>query len=119
MYKRISGLSTTSECADLEAELIDRYGPVPPSIFNLLNYALLKSAAERLLVQSIERKADEIWLRFHAEAPVSPEKLTQFVRRHRGASFRPDGTLRFRLASHAGDFFAQIRNVLQELHAPH
>ena len=119
MYKRISGLSTASECADLEAELIDRYGPVPPSIFNLLNYALLKSAAERLLVQSIERKADEIWLRFHAEAPVSPEKLTQFVRRHRDASFRPDGTLRFRLAFHAGDFFAQIRNVLQELHAPH
>jgi transcription-repair coupling factor (superfamily II helicase) len=119
MYKRISGLSNEAERAELEAELIDRYGSIPPSIFNLLNYAWLKSAAERLLIQSIERKADEIWLRFHAEAPVSPEKLTYFVRRHRGASFRPDGTLRFRLATHDGDFFEQIRNALQELHAPH
>lgn len=119
MYKRISGLSNETERAELEAELIDRYGSIPPSIFNLLNYALLKSAAERLLIQSIERKADEIWLRFHAEAPVSPEKLTYFVRRHQGASFRPDGTLRFHLATHDGDFFEQIRNVLQELHAPH
>jgi transcription-repair coupling factor (superfamily II helicase) len=118
MYKRISGLANQTQRAELEAELIDRYGSIPPSILNLLNYALLKSAAERLLVQSVERKADEIWLRFHAEAPVSPEKLTYFVRRHRAASFRPDGTLRFRLATREGDSFAQIQNVLQELHAP-
>jgi transcription-repair coupling factor (superfamily II helicase) len=119
MYKRISGLANDTERAELEAELIDRYGPIPPSIFNLLNYALLKSAAERLLIHSIERRADEIWLRFHSEAPVHPEKLTQFLRRRRGASFRPDGTLRFRLASHAGDFFEQIQNDLQELRTPH
>jgi transcription-repair coupling factor (superfamily II helicase) len=119
MYKRISGLANEAERAELEVELVDRYGSIPPSIFNLLDYALLKSAAERLLIQSVERRADEIWLRFHAEAPVSPEKLTYFVRRRRGASFRPDGTLRFRLASREGDFFAQIQNVLQELHAPH
>jgi len=119
MYKRISALSTPAQCADLEAELTDRYGPVPASISNLLNYALLKSVAERLLVQSIERKADEVWLRFHAEAPVNPEKLTHFIRRHRGAAFRPDGTLRFRLATHNGDLCAQIQNVLQELRAQH
>jgi transcription-repair coupling factor (superfamily II helicase) len=118
MYKRVSGLANQTQRAELEAELIDRYGSIPPSVFNLLNYALLKSAAEGSLVQSVERKADEIWLRFHAEAPVSPEKLTYFVRRHRPASFRPDGTLRFRLTTREHDFFAQIQNVLQELHAP-
>ena len=119
MYKRISGLASEAERAELEAELLDRYGAIPPSVFNLLNYALLKSAAERLLIQSIERKADEIWLRFHAEAPVDPHQLTQFVRRHREASFRPEGTLRFRLASPDGDLFQRIQNVLQELQAAH
>jgi len=119
MYKRISGLASEAERAELEAELLDRYGAIPPSVFNLLNYALLKSAAERLLIQSIERKADEIWLRFHAEAPVDPDQLTQFVRRHREASFRPEGTLRFRLASPDGDLFQRIQNVLQELQAAH
>ena len=117
MYKRISSLSTPEARADIEAELIDRYGTVPSSVSNLLNYALLKSAAEQLLVQSLERKADEICMRFHAEAPVDPEKLTRFVRRHREASFRPDGILRFRLPVHNGDLVQRIQNVLQELQA--
>ena len=117
MYKRISSLSTVEACADLEAELVDRYGPVPASVRNLFSYALLKSTAERLLVHSIERKEDEVWLRFHAQAPVDPEKLTQFLRRRRDASFRPDRVLRFRLASADGDLPGQIQNALQELQA--
>jgi transcription-repair coupling factor (superfamily II helicase) len=119
MYKRISGLASPAERADMEAELADRYGPVPSSIFNLLDYALLKSAAEQLLIQSIEKKGEEIWVRFHPEAPVSVEKLMLFVRRHRGASLRPDGTLRFRLPGPEGAFFEHLQNVLQDLRAAH
>ncbi len=116
MYKRISDLSTPDERAELEAELVDRYGPIPSSVSNLLNYALLKSVAERLLVHSIERKADEVWMRFHPEAPVNPEKLTRFVRRNREAGFRPDGTLRFRFTASEADVPAQIANALRDLH---
>ncbi len=58
--------------ADLEAELADRFGPMPPSVANLLDYALLKTAAEQLLVQTVERKEDEIWMKFHEQAPVDP-----------------------------------------------
>jgi transcription-repair coupling factor (superfamily II helicase) len=119
MYKRISSLATREACAELQNELEDRYGSVPPSVSNLFSYALLKSVAERLRVQSIERKGEEVWVRFHAEAPVDAEKLTNFVRRHRSASFRPDGVLRFRLNGQGGDLFVQIQNVLQELHAGH
>jgi transcription-repair coupling factor (superfamily II helicase) len=119
MYKRISSLATPQARADLEAELVDRYGPIPPSVSNLLTYALLKSAAEEILVQSIERKAAEVWVRFHEQAPVDPGKLTQFVRLHREASFRPDGVLRFRLRDHDGNLLEQIQNALQELHPEH
>jgi transcription-repair coupling factor (superfamily II helicase) len=119
MYKRISGLTTPAECAELRAELADRYGPVPASVLNLLDYALLKSAAEQILVQSIERKAGEVWIRFHPEAAINPEKLTLFIRRRRGASLRPDGTLRFGLPGHGDGFFEQIQNVLQELRTEH
>jgi transcription-repair coupling factor (superfamily II helicase) len=117
MYKRISSLATPEARADLEAELVDRYGPIPPPVENLFSYALLKSAAEQLLVQSIERKADEIWMRFNAQTPVDPQKLTQFVRRHRGANLRPDGVLRFPLQVNNGELLEQVQNVLRELHA--
>jgi len=116
MYKRISGISQPDSRAELEGELIDRYGPLPPSVINLLNYAVLKSVAEHLFVQSIERKDSEIWIRFHSEAPIDPDKLAQFVRRRKGASFRPDGVLRFNFSGLDSEMPGQLANTLQQLH---
>ncbi|MBZ5563726.1 MAG: transcription-repair coupling factor [Acidobacteriia bacterium] len=117
MYKRISSLATPEARPELEAELADRFGPIPPSVSNLLAYAQLKSAAERLLVQSIERKGEEILMRFHQQAPVDAKKLMQFLRRQRPSEFRPDGLLRFRLRAPDGKLIDQVQNVLQELRA--
>ena len=114
MYKRISGTANPTERTDLEAELADRFGPIPPSVSNLLDYALLKSAAERMLVQSIERKGEEIWMRFHEQSPVDPVRVAQFVRKRKDATFRPDRVLRFRLRD--SNALGQIQNALQELH---
>jgi transcription-repair coupling factor (superfamily II helicase) len=115
MYKRVSSLATSEARAELEVELSDRYGPIPASVSNLLSYALLKSAAEQLLVQSIERKADDIWMRFHEQAPVDLKRLTAFVRRRREASLRPDGVLRFKLQHADENTLQEVQNVLQEL----
>ncbi len=119
LYKRISSLASPEARADLEAELVDRYGALPPSVTDLLDYALLKSAAEGLLVQSIEKKGEEIWMRFHEQAPVDARKLAQFVRARREAVLRPDGLLRFRLREPASNPLPRIQNVLQELQAGH
>ncbi len=113
MYKRISGAAVAEDRTELEAEMIDRFGPIPPSVTNLLDYALLKSAAEQLLVQQIERKGEEIWIKFHQEARVDPQRLAQWLRRRRDAIFRPDRVLRFSLRE--GDLINQVQNVLQEL----
>jgi transcription-repair coupling factor len=115
MYKRISSVATPTERTEMEAELADRFGPIPPSVSNLLDYALLKSAAERLLVQTVERKGDEIWIKFHEQAPVDPQALAKFVRRRKEASFRPDRVLRFRGREREGNLLTQVQNVLQEL----
>jgi transcription-repair coupling factor (superfamily II helicase) len=119
LYKRISSLATPEARAELEAELTDRYGPIPPSVSNLLAYGLLKSAAEQLLVQSIERKAEDIWMRFHEQTPLEPKRITTFVRRRREASLRPDGVLRFRLRNAGENTLQEVQNVLQELQTWH
>jgi transcription-repair coupling factor (superfamily II helicase) len=116
MYKRISSVGTAAQRADMEAELTDRFGPLPPAVSNLLDYALLKSAAERLLVQTLERKGDEVWIKFHEQTPVDPQRLAKFVRGRREASFRPDRVLRFLGRERDGNLLTQIQNVLQELH---
>jgi transcription-repair coupling factor (superfamily II helicase) len=79
----------------------------------------LKSAAEQLLVQSVERKAEDIWMRFHEQTPLEPRKITSFVRRRREASLRPDGVLRFRLRDAEENTLQEVQNVLQELQASH
>jgi transcription-repair coupling factor (superfamily II helicase) len=117
LYKRISSLATLEARGELEAELNDRFGPIPPSVSNLLAYGLLKSAAEQLLVVSIERKAEDIWMRFHEQTPLEPQRITTFVRRRREASLRPDGVLRFRLRSGGENTLEEVQNVLQELQA--
>jgi transcription-repair coupling factor (superfamily II helicase) len=119
LYKRISSLATPEARAELEAELTDRYGPIPLSVSNLLAYGLLKSAAEQLLVQSIERKAEDIWMRFHEQTPLEPSRITTFVRRRREASLRPDGVLRFRLRNAGENTLQEVQNVLQELQGQH
>jgi len=116
MYKRISGAATPADRTDLEAELADRFGPLPSAVSNLLDYALLKSAAEQLLIQTLERKGNEIWIKFHEQAPVDPQRLAQFVRHRRDATFRPDRVLRFPVRERDGSFLAQVQNVLRELH---
>jgi transcription-repair coupling factor (superfamily II helicase) len=117
MYKRISGLASESERADLESELADRYGLLPAPVTTLLGYAVLKSAAEQLRVQSIERKGDEIWIRFHTLSPVDTDKLRQFMRRHREAVLRPDGSLRFRARVQDSALLTELHATLHELRA--
>ena len=49
-YKRIAGITNETEREEVNRELADRFGPPPPAVGNLLDYALLKGLAERLLV---------------------------------------------------------------------
>ncbi|MGH9351134.1 MAG: TRCF domain-containing protein, partial [Terriglobia bacterium] len=118
MYKRISGVAEPEARAELEAELTDRFGALPGPVATLLDYAVLKNGAERMLIQSMDRKQDDVWLRFHPETPVRPDYLTRFVRRRRDAILRPDGSLRFRMRS-GGNPIEEVTSVLRELQPSH
>jgi len=95
-YKRIAELGEAAgERRALRAELEDRYGPPPRPVENLMGYAALKAAAERLGAETLERKQGEVLVRFHPQARVLPESLVGFVRRTPGARLEPTGLLRF------------------------
>ncbi len=115
-YKRISALASSEAAAELETELTDRYGPVPEPVRNLVRYALVKARAEQLLIATIERKGDEIRLRFREQTPVSPERLKRLLASRRGAIFRPDGNLRLPLRrQETDDVLGYLQNLLQGL----
>ena len=92
-YRRIANTRDADERERIGKELEDRYGPVPEAVKNLLEYAALKSLAEKLGVERIERRQGALQIRFHPQTRVDPEKLMNLVRRTRGAQFTPAGIL--------------------------
>src|SRR4029077_7607199 len=49
-YKRIAGIASEAEREALRRDLVDRFGPPPLAVDNLLDYAVLKSLCERLQI---------------------------------------------------------------------
>jgi transcription-repair coupling factor (superfamily II helicase) len=119
MYKRIAGVETDRQLADVEAELRDRYGEPPVPVQRLLRYAALRLQALLGGVTAIERKRDLVSVKFRADAPVDPGRLAEFVSSHRGAQFLPDGTLKF-IAKGLGarELLEQLQSLLQNLFEP-
>jgi len=116
MYKRVAGVERETQLQDVRAELIDRYGEPPAAVRSLLEYADLKLLAVRVGVNAIERKRDQVSIKFRQNAAVDPERLARFVASQRGTQFTPDGTLKFtQKVTAAEDVLGQLKQLLKEL----
>jgi transcription-repair coupling factor (superfamily II helicase) len=116
MYKRVAGVENEQQLTEVAAELEDRYGPPPPAVRNLLEYATLKLLARRLGVAAIERKREQVSVRFNPNAAIDPARLAQFVAASPGAQFTPAGILKFTLKATApGEVLGILRSLLLEL----
>ncbi|HEY2108412.1 MAG TPA: transcription-repair coupling factor [Candidatus Acidoferrales bacterium] len=115
IYKRIASVTSDAERVEVRRELADRFGPPPPAVENLLEYAVLKALAEKMLVATIDRKQDQIAIKFYDDTPLGPERLVKLVRKRRGMRLDPTGVLWFDWKGDAGGPMAAARNVLQQL----
>jgi transcription-repair coupling factor (superfamily II helicase) len=116
MYKRVAGVENEKQLADVQGELEDRYGPLPPPVKNLAEYAALRLLARRQGVLTIDRKREQVNVKFSETAKIDPQKLAQFVTANRGAQFTPGGMLRFQLTGAAPEqVLIRLREVLQSL----
>lgn len=118
IYKRIAGAQTEGAVADVQSELEDRYGPVPEGVKLLLEAALLRAECERMGVAQIDRKRDQLHIRFTENAGIDPGRLMKLVAMNakRGAQFTPQGVLRYPLSQTKPDeVLMEIRLLLDEL----
>ncbi len=116
MYKRVAGVERESQLRDVRAELIDRYGEPPPAVRNLLDYADLKLLAVRVGVSAIDRKRDQVSIKFRQNATIDAERLARFVASQRGSQFTPDGTLKFsQKATAAAEVLVLLKDLLETL----
>jgi transcription-repair coupling factor (superfamily II helicase) len=118
MYKRIAGVENDHALDEVRAELEDRYGPPPVSVAHLLEAARLRMECERIGVAQVDRKRDQLHIRFTESAAVDPGRLMKLVAKNakRGAQFTPQGVLKFPLtAVKPDDVLAEVRRLLVEL----
>src|SRR5437899_7481244 len=111
-YKRIAEISTEDGREEVRRELADRFGPPPPAVDNLLDYAVLKALCEKLLVASVERHAEQVAIKFHPETPVRPEQVVGVIRAHGGLRLDPSGVLWMNLGRDRPRLTQTVRNVL-------
>jgi transcription-repair coupling factor (superfamily II helicase) len=110
-YKRISSIKTDEERNDVAKELEDRFGGLPSSVANLLDYAALKSICERLRISTVERQGNRLAVRFHPETPLDPATLVSVVRSRDGIRLDPSGVLWIEL-QRGEPVVGALRNVL-------
>jgi transcription-repair coupling factor (superfamily II helicase) len=115
IYKRISSVSSEAERTEVQRELQDRFGPPPPAVANLLDYAMLKALAEKLLVASIDRRGDQVAIKFYDDTPLGPERLVKLIRKRRDMRLDPSGVLWVGWKADKNGAMGAVRNVLLQL----
>jgi transcription-repair coupling factor (superfamily II helicase) len=118
-YRQIANAADAAARDRTEKELADRYGPVPEAVRNLIEYSALKTAAEQIGVEAIDRRHNILNVKFHKEARVDPARLMGIVAKTRGAQFTPAGVLLLPLAGQtaAGDILKFLGEKLRQLQA--
>ena len=119
-YRQIANTSDAAARERAEKELEDRYGTVPEAVRNLLEYSALKTLAEQIGVEAVDRRHNVLNIKFHKETRVDPARLMNIVSKTKGAQFTPAGVLLLPLEANsgsAGDVLRFLAGKLEQLRA--
>ncbi len=91
LYKRISILDTEEQIEDFKDELIDRFGPMPQEVINLLSIIHIKQLCRKLHIQNLDSGPQGFVIKFQ-EGYDAVEMVMKFINKYpRHSKIRPDG----------------------------
>jgi transcription-repair coupling factor (superfamily II helicase) len=94
LYRRISELVDRPEIDSFAAELIDRFGPLPDEVENLLDVMTIKQLCRTAGVERVDAGPKGAVLSFHNNTFARPDKLVMFIGSQVGTmKLRPDHKL--------------------------
>jgi transcription-repair coupling factor (superfamily II helicase) len=111
IYKRIADVREAEQAQAMRTDLADRYGPLPDAVETLLRFALLRSNAQRIGIEAVDRRGGGLNIKFHPGSKIEPARLIHLVSSLPGAQFTPAGVLRLTLPS-AGEGPAAVLDYL-------
>jgi transcription-repair coupling factor (superfamily II helicase) len=117
LYKRLSALENEGEIEEMKKELQDRFGPLPPSLVNLLEVIRLKIWLSAYSVKRFELRDKRAVLTFAPGVVLSPEKVIDLLERE-GGKYQVTPDMRLIYRPEARDWrgvLVETRNILQGL----
>jgi transcription-repair coupling factor (superfamily II helicase) len=96
LYKRMAGAPDAAQLDDLQVEMIDRFGPLPPPAQTMFRVHRLKLRAASLGIRRLEIGATAGVVEFTTEHRVDPAHVIRLVQVS-GGKFRLDGSHRLRI----------------------
>jgi transcription-repair coupling factor (superfamily II helicase) len=117
LYKRIAAAKNHEELRELQVEMIDRFGLLPPPAKNLFRIAEFKQAARAMGLRKIDVGPGGGSVTFESDTKVEPGALIRFVQRN-SRTHRLEGgnKLKFTLNLEQDELrFTTVEQLLAEL----
>jgi len=94
LYRRIAQLQSRAESEAFAAELIDRFGPLPGEVENLLQIIAIKRACRAAGVEKVEAGPKGAVVTLRGNRFANPQGLVELIQKHSGTlRLRPDQKL--------------------------
>jgi transcription-repair coupling factor (superfamily II helicase) len=107
LYRRLSTLDGDQAVEGFAAELIDRFGPLPPEVDQLMDIVRIKQLCRRANVEKVEAGPKGIVVAFRDNSYANPNGLVRYVTdKGSYAKVRPDMRLVF-----TGDYATPARRL--------
>jgi transcription-repair coupling factor (superfamily II helicase) len=116
-YKRIANARSGAELDELQIELIDRFGMLPPPLKTLFAITALKLVAAELGIAKIQAGGEGGSIRFAERSKVDPTRLLALIDSD-SARYRLDGPYKLRFSwslAHAEKRIAALEKLLKRL----
>jgi transcription-repair coupling factor (superfamily II helicase) len=91
LYRRLTTLESDEEIETFAAEMIDRFGPLPEEVEQLLKLISIKALCRRAHVEKVDAGPKGVIIAFRDNSFVNPQGLVRYVAEQgRDAKVRPD-----------------------------
>ena len=99
VYRKIASASDELSISKALEEIVDRYGPLHPSLLQLAEYARIRATGDKLGVEFIDSKGTSLVIKFRADASLEPKRLIEFVQGRPAVILTPEGVLKIELST--------------------
>ncbi|MGF1526752.1 MAG: transcription-repair coupling factor, partial [Candidatus Competibacterales bacterium] len=110
MYKRIASAATPEELKELQVEMIDRFGLLPPQVNHLFRVTSLKLKALPVGIAKIEAGAKGGRFLFNPKPNINAERLIQLIQKQ-PKIYKLDGQDKLRFSKAMDEPEARVREV--------